>query len=741
MPNPDYADFKFSEVGDVGSVSTDLYTQKRVNQFVQDYTSFKATELHGTGADSSVYSYYHFIASPQAITSTNLGTLASSLCFLDSSRSSVCLLDPYSSAATTRAQPWLNSPDGHKMNLMKDYKIFLKEYEVKGTSAPFQGTTQTMDISDNVMENIQPSNLMAFDGLIDLFVTGPKSNPGATNSYGVEIFAYIEFPSLGEYKFSFDLDPNATLSTMFAWIGDVAPCEYLIQNATMNINNKKDVLISVTDARKVPIRLQYYCVPTLKTPRPKRETQEQVLKRLKMTSSSGKIEQIKLYSSTSANMPFIYPPLYAAFTSQTLNSYMVGQFYCYTNFEKLKSQERIEGRFYNVIHKYKREIILRGLHDRDQDGTQEVARLPSLQVTDSTPIYYTQHNPSNKSNLPNVFSIYRLSIDSRYDNTYQISTKTKTAPYPMVQLDEKLLTWSNSYTDFPGYLPLKPTQIADVSNNNICREKCTNSKAKCGYYYTYTENNGQATKCVLDDATGQSPIFNQLRTGASSADIDVGSGTLSVRNKKLKDAKDLKCAESEKLEPIVAATDNYTRNFKYANYDLSSGLIADMKDVGTCGSKKYKDFVDRAKDILYSTHEYRSDGQWKPDANSSWITKEGLESKNSTAVNDTTDSIKSSLVNHDRLRQKLVGIHQRDDDLKKSTQAYRGLSSYMSHEDRYDHNGNMLLYLRSEPPPPSLSQLNANDSQFLSNQQTLLFYTGIITAATLLVLAVSMGSE
>jgi hypothetical protein len=726
MPNSDYSPFKFSEVSNEGSLPTDLYTHKRVNQFVTDYKNFKETEVKGTASDPEVYAFYHFVASPGAIASTNLGALASSLCLIDNSTN--CLLQPYSSTVT--GAPQLNTPDGHKMNLLKEYETFL--LSVSKLIAPFVPTTATMDISDNAMENVQPGNVMAFDGYIDKFATSSKV--GTTKSYAVEVFAYIEFPAMGDYKFSFEVDKDALLSTFFAWIGDLAPCEYMVQNATMNINKRKDVLVSVTDARKVPLRLQYYCTPSPQQPSAARKSQQDILKMLTCVRNAGAAVPLNLYSSTSPFV-FVYPPLYAAFTSQTQNSYMAGQFRCYTNFDWLKAGDGLHARqFYDVIQKNKRDVVLRGLHNRDQDGIKQVGKLPSLQVTDSTPIYFTENTTTNVLQLPNVFSLYRFSIDIRYDNTYQISTQM---PHTMIQVADDLLTFSNSYTDFPGYLPLNPTHTTSVSVDK-CKEKCNESPSQCGYYYAYTTNNGSKPQCVLD-TTGQPPIFNQLRTGDSSSEMDVGSGTLAVRNKMLKDAPKLKCA-SQTIEPTVLNTDDYTRNFKYANYDLSSGVIRDSSELGTCGSKKYKDFVERAKDILYSTHEYRDDGLWK-NQESAWISKEGLQSKNSTAVNDTTDSIKTNLENHEQLRRRLTGISRRDEDLEHTVKAYHGISSYMNSNERYDQNGNMLLYLRSEPPPPSLAQLNASDSQFLTNQQTLLFYTGIITAASLIVLAVTMGSE
>jgi hypothetical protein len=115
--------------------------------------------------------------------------------------------------------------------------------------------------------------------------------------------------------------------------------------------------------------------------------------------------------------------------------------------------------------------------------------------------------------------------------------------------------------------------------------------------------------------------------------------------------------------------------------------------------------------------------------------------RNTDAYRDTGTAIRSNLDNHKVLRQKMIGIDSRYRDLKKNIADYQHLNDYMSSDARYDQNGNLLLYLRKEPPPPSLVQLNAQDTQFLSNQQTLVFYTGLITAATLIVLAVTMGSS
>jgi hypothetical protein len=220
--------------------------------------------------------------------------------------------------------------------------------------------------------------------------------------------------------------------------------------------------------------------------------------------------------------------------------------------------------------------------------------------------------------------------------------------------------------------------------------------------------------------------------------MDVGSGTLSLRNKQLND--DLKnCAANlQKIVPSILNVEDYTQNFKYAKYDVS-GVITDIAQVGVCGSSEYQKWVDRAKDILAYTHEYGSDGTWKH-TGGDFSFVENMETKSSNATSDTNSAIRSNLNNHEILRQKMIGIDQRDRDLHKHIREYSSLRDYMTADDRYDERGNILMYLRQKPPP-SLAQLNSSDSKFLTDQQTILFYTGIITAASLIVLAVTMGSE
>ena len=238
----------------------------------------------------------------------------------------------------------------------------------------------------------------------------------------------------------------------------------------------------------------------------------------------------------------------------------------------------------------------------DADGIKEVGKLPSL-FGGGDPTYFSQNNPANVQKLPNVFALYRLSVDSRFDNTYQIQTKVSTGgQYEMKQIDNKLLQLAPSHTDVIGYFPSN-IQNASTLTALQCKEACNKSPSHCAYYYSYTTDKGSSPKCVLD-TTGLPPIYNQTRVSDA---MDVGSGTLSLRNKQLKETQLRACA-SQQIQPDIQNTDDYSRNFKFNNYEMTSSTIDNINDLGVCGSSKYLEYVKQAQDILYHAHEYKPDG-------------------------------------------------------------------------------------------------------------------------------------
>lgn len=726
MPNSDFAPFTFTDVNNASDTPTTMYTQKRVNQFVSDYASYKNTSLKGTTEDPQLFSYYHFVPCPEAIVATNLGSLVSTNALSEDKKS--CLLQPYVPSTSTAAATGVNTPMAHQMNLLKDYLTYLSTKDEGNNYVMLYDDSKNLEFSRINLDDAIMSKLSAapsdYDGFVDNFKMKTAFLPTATTSYGVEAFMYVKCPTMGKYTFTFTPDDINDKKTAFLiWIGDVSLLEYYEKNADMNTTRDK-VDITVASERKLPVRVQYFY--TARKALQDAKTPQDVINLLKIQTEDGiNINRPdNLYiTGPLAKSSFIYPPLYAAFTSQTQNSYMLGQFQCYSNLSSILGTDDNLLKFYDVVFANRRDMF-KGTYDRDKDGTPEVGKLDSRQISNKTPTFYSQENPANTLNLPNVFSIYRFSVDNRFDNTYQITTKKmESGQHLMTPVSDTLLKYGSSYTDFAGYFPFDSTAPVKPLTPELCKQAC-NDIPTCGHFFSYRTTGGNP-QCVL--GTGATPVYNQVRFSATT---DEKSGNLALRNKELKEPppKNSACV-GDVFNPTVKSTIDYTLNFPYGNYDISGATIASNAAVGVCGQSNHLKFVKEAQDILYKTRTYRDDGTWE----------EGMRTKDTTAVDDTASSIASNLSNHDLLRQRLMNVNNNDQQLRNTITAYQTLSRNMTADNRYDHKGNMLMYNKS--PLPSLTRLNSDDSQLLSNQQTILFYTGIVTAATLLVLAVTMGND
>jgi len=740
MPNPDLnVNYETHRVNDIPLAPTDFYTDKRVGNFVSSYSKYKKTQEE-QNPESNGFAYYHFVASPLAIQSKNLGTIPTQDC-LDEDKTS-CFLIPYASSSSGQ----YNTPDSHKLNLAKDYQHYLEtlSVDVQPFTTDTDDDNSTISISDDTLSSMQTGNPSNFDRFVDLFGSSDTPPPSSSKnkSYGVEIFAYMKFPKMGQYTFEFTTDKTKdTVSQVLLWIGDVALCEYVADNAHITGINTQHTF-SATDIRMVPIRIQYFGSPSSTT---KQKSRKDVLSLLNVFSGAGtksvKVNTTANFFWSTTSGKFLYPPLYLAFTSHLENGYIAGKFKCHTNYGYMTQNNWATlNKFYTVIRENKRKMYS-SINDRDKDGVKEVGKLNSLQLENATPTYYTQLTGLSDTNLPNVFSVYRMSVDSRYDKTFQVNTNARLGGvYDMHTIDPNLLTYSDSYAEFANNYPVNIPDVIYDKSKAQCKSYC-NDISDCTYYYSYTHNN--RPQCVISPPDGSPPIFNQVRNEQT---MDEGSGILSLRNRKFKD--DIKkCSAAAGLQvqsdliPDINNINDYSANFKYSKYDLSSASIDDGSKIGICGTTEYNNFIRQAQDILYTPRLYKNTTKEWLHSDDTWSLKENMETKQTTdAKSDTQFVIQSNLNNHDILRQKMIGIDSRYRDLDRNITDYRRIHDYMNKENRYDQNGNILLYLKDKPLP-TLAEINTKDSKVLSQQQTFLFYTGIITAATLIVLAVTIGSE
>jgi hypothetical protein len=377
-----------------------------------------------------------------------------------------------------------------------------------------------------------------------------------------------------------------------------------------------------------------------------------------------------------------------------------------------------------------------GKFDKDR-GTQNDVNYGTL----PDDIHYTVVYTSN-SKYPSTFSIYRIDVDSRMGNTYQIDTR-KSNPYPMSELDPKLLVRADNYDELYNYYtnPQEATQTDPATCKSMC-----NDNSNCNFYYTYTS--GNIDQCYYD--TGSSiPTFSQIKPTGNTirSNVDPGSSKLFMRNFELHPPP---CQLSEQIEvQNVVNTSVYNSQLPYSNYDLSLVPITDLSLVGLCGDSTYQNLTNSARDILFNNTLYNSSGSWK-DNNGAWkntgtylegFTNTPQPIKYTSALGDTTDLANTSLQN-----EKIYAKMQKQINSNYNTLADKDIPKYLKTRDimmnnnNYDYKGNVLLYYNTKPIP-NVRQQNINDTKDGYQMQNSLYILGTLTAATLLVFAIIIARE
>jgi hypothetical protein len=162
-----------------------------------------------------------------------------------------------------------------------------------------------------------------------------------------------------------------------------------------------------------------------------------------------------------------------------------------------------------------------------------------------------------------------------------------------------------------------------------------------------------------------------------------------------------------------------------------------------------------ASNILYDTTTYQSDGKYKGSSGSlvfpSYSTQmgacnyvpvsEGFETQITDATLDTNSNIKKLTSIQQSVQQKedLIDKNKKrisDDIIPK----YKETRNILKNDNKYDYNGDILLYLRDTKIPSKDEQrlIDSSDERF---KQGSMYSLGIITAATLIILAIYLGRE
>lgn len=669
------------------------------------------------------------------------------------------IISPSPSMATSAKSPLTFNDLGISQQNFLDYidlkesswiNAFSQPYETKTSSNVYSGIFSNIDY-DKDFGNTNP--------------TPGSSGPGNTNIkdsletsfIGIEYFGYFKPDTIGNYSFTIDAGQDFCLM----WLGNKAVCEYVVSNADIK-NSNMEFKQTVLEDSYIPIRLQYFASKQRGDGSKVNQNKRTFSIIIKNNDNNKTMVNSECFKTIKTKENNLYLPkfIYSAFASAKIDDFKQGKFVCYSFGYNDESESD-----YNAIFSYMKENkrdIFEGKYDAvvtDGLSISEYGTLPNgINFTDA-------FNAS--TTVPSKLSVYRIHSDIRMGRSFQVNKTKENGRYAMSEISKDLLSLTNDqYTEFPNYYSSKDSvntlPATPVKSKNECLEKCNNVDAsKCSYFYTYTNDNKQY--CVTG-TNYSSPLFNQIPGNNES------NGSLFIRGNKTSNPTIKECIAGKKGEKYssVSNTIDYTASNPYYNYTISKDTITDFKKLGDCNDPnvnnafiEYEKRQKEAKEILYNDEEYRSDGYYmklpgiysKPnygELSQDFIKRtpgqktpgfESFETQMTDATQDTGSNINKLRSIQQSLQQKENAIHENkqkiSDDL---VPTFKKTRDVLKDDNKYDYNGDVLMYLRDTKIPSKDEQrlIDSSDERF---NQGSMYSLGIITAATLIILAIYLGKD
>lgn len=765
-----------------------IYTNNRVSDFSQRYQEYVnkiegKSNTPGGSPEESAYKYYNFIPSPDAVTLTEIGRcLSSDILGIKSTADSHVLWKPL---------PGTNTPEGWKMQMGQKISEHKRAEMGLATDKSSRITTATPgldckitlistnpDEADNqyvnhfkqlgIMSNsafLDKCIVREYDAQsvtwIDRFLLPAKvSHKTRTTDFsqyskifglpaekkqldsqviGVEWTGYFKPPVLGEYTFALDSGSGFCL----LWAGNKSICEYIPKNADINVKTNPFTIL-VSEDRYYPIRIQYYANSNA-DPNDRRAFSFKI--KNEGTGSQLDLTQCLFTLNDGAYFPRL---LYCSFVSKSQADFQRGKFDCYAMDSESETDADCAA-FYKFVNSTKYTFSTK---ENDYDNVSGVMQYGTLKDGHQ----YTDVSVStNPNSMPVTFSVYRVDADIRMNKAFQINTERKadTNTYEMALLDMNFKK-GTSYDTLPNYYPENPTEGVNVKNPNECKKRC-NDLPDCNYFYTYKSKD--TPRCLVG-TNNKPPVFSQIAPVGPDALSSVDENTSSLYLRTMNFPKVTGCGTNAVFvnsDQDIQNTVDYSNSFPYSNYLLSKKPITNHMEVGKCSDSEFLNLENEARNILYAKTNYQNDGEYahpdgsmrfakypSTDDRNFWNSiklQEGMDTKNTNAVNDTLDNIRDVKAKENNFAAKQVAINKNLYDLSNNMiPDYLNQQKKMNNNINSDLSGNSLLYFRSQRIP-TLREQTAFDANEGGVMQNSLYVLGTMTAATLLILAVLLARE
>jgi hypothetical protein len=772
-----------------------LFTHLRLDDFVTNFKNWYNSPDNPINPESSYkgneYDYVSFIPSPDAIRLIDIGRIP-----LDDKTKN--FFKPISSQTSNANTSNINTPLGWKMQLGKKYSdikkvenknikdsnlytvsdgLFGQAATIKflekppnertpGLTAPANSGNSVLTFNDvgisqqNFLKYIdinafsQPYEETVSNGIKGIFsdldydkdFSGSNLTTGSSTEadkdmfemsfIGIEYFGYFKPEIVGNYSFTIDAGEGFCLM----WLGNKAVCEYVISNVDIKSSNM-EFKQTVLEDSYIPIRIQYFTDKQRGDGNKVNVNKRTFSIQVKNNDTNKIVKNADCFKTIKTKNNSIYIPkfIYCAFASERIDDFKQGKFVCYSFGDK---SETDNNEFFSYMKENKKDIF---------DGKYDSVITDGLSISEYGTLlnginYTDAYNAS--TTIPSKLSVYRIYSDIRMDRTFQVNKTKKNGKYEMSELSKDLLSLTDKYTEFPNYYPsldsVNVLPAIPIKSKNECLEKCNNvSDSKCSYFYTYTNDEKQF--CVTG-TNYSSYLFNQIPGNNQS------NGSLFIRGNQTAKPTIQECIAGKKGDNEYSSINNtidYTASNPYYNYKIEKDAITDFKQLGDCNNpdvasalSEYDKRQEEAKRILYNDEQYRSDGYYmKTPGAFSKPNYESFETQLTDATQDTGSNINKLRSVQQSVQQKENAIHENKKKISGDlVPTFTKTRDVLKDDNKYDYNGDVLMYLRDTKIPSKDEQrlIDSSDERFTQGS---MYSLGIITAATLIILAIYLGKD
>ena len=371
---------------------------------------------------------------------------------------------------------------------------------------------------------------------------------------------------------------------------------------------------------------------------------------------------------------------------------------------------------------------------------------------------------SENNTISNYF-LYRIPIDLRYNKIFQIESLGD--PIKIKPIDEKMISYKNNYRQYAETYPIHTAGDLDLSQSE-CEDQCNHNEF-CSHYFSYLDKQ-QLPKCKLEYST------NNLIYLQQPPSADVNSSTLYMRDKYVDEIEGCHYfryrSDNSKKPMLKKEIKTATAGDYMASYNMDTKPLKKKSMLAVCGDKVYrkkasilkkdnrkimKKQLEPFSEMCSSSDYMMINGKYQTATTGKVCVpnkcgkdakfKDGVWSENGylcLPVDETTKPTKIYNIPTikkaaDKFPKTMNQVQEYQEKIKNDLQHYEKNYNIMINDSDYDYNTGFIF--DDQTVSRRREDVNLEDTKKILIQQNTTYMVGVITAATLLIAGIMIGSR